>query len=276
MAEVGVEWVQWQVPLPAEVDPQVEAAAGAGLFVFDARAADSAEAFTAVRDAAQAWDVPLAVAGCQAGGDEEEGWLKRGAWWFLGLEGVGAELWRQRLQGLLRLRARLLDLRALAVIDKLTGAYNRRYMEDMLTHKLSEARRYNQPFSLIIFDIDHFKNVNDSLGHPFGDYVLQETAGLVNEMMRNEDALVRYGGEEFAAILPQTDLQGAISLGERIRAGVAGFAFERQGTRCRITVSLGVTVFPRDPAANVNELVETADRRLYKAKAEGRNRLISD
>ena len=102
----------------------------------------------------------------------------------------------------LQLKERLDQLRSQAVIDQLTGRYNRRYLEEQLAIRWKEAKRYETALSLALFDLDHFKNVNDTMGHPFGDAVLRQTADLVQEQLRKEDVLARYGGEEFAIILP--------------------------------------------------------------------------
>jgi diguanylate cyclase (GGDEF)-like protein len=175
---------------------------------------------------------------------------------------------------LLRLKNRLDRLKADAVVDELTGVYNRRFLENQLAAKLGEARRYHHPFSYLMTDIDHFKRVNDTLGHQFGDQVLRETAHLTRRQMRKEDILARYGGEEFAVILPHTDRAGTIILGERIRAAVAGHVFRHGGRETRVTVSLGVAVFPQDDIETTEQLIACADRRLYVAKEAGRNRLV--
>ena len=175
---------------------------------------------------------------------------------------------------LLRLKTRLDRLKADAVVDELTGVYNRRYLENQLSAKLGEAKRYHHPFSFVMTDIDHFKLVNDTLGHPFGDLVLRETAHLTRRQMRKEDILARYGGEEFAIILPHTDRAGTIILGERVRAAVAGHVFAQGERRTQITVSVGVAVYPVNDIETTEELIACADRRLYMAKHGGRNQVV--
>ena len=179
-----------------------------------------------------------------------------------------------QIKSLLLANQRLERIRAQALVDELTGAYNRRYLEGHLSVKFAEARRYRHPFSFVLLDLDHFKKVNDTLGHQFGDLVLRETAGLIRAQMRGEDMLTRYGGEEFAIILPHTDLEGALILAERVRLSVAGYIFVQGETQLHVTVSLGLAAYPDDDFSNTDALVECVDTRLYRAKEAGRNRLI--
>ena len=182
----------------------------------------------------------------------------------------------RRTELLLKVRQRLDQLRAQAVFDELTGAYNRRFLDEQLRVRLGEARRHRTPVSLILFDLDHFKKVNDTYGHPFGDTVLKGTAELARRQMRKEDILARYGGEEFAVMLPHTDRPGAAVLAERLRAAAAGHFHSNGGRSERVTISLGVASFPLDEGDSVEELIECVDSRLYKAKDSGRNRSVFD
>ena len=181
---------------------------------------------------------------------------------------------KAKIKTWLRVKRRLEQLKAEALIDELTGIYNRRFMESHVVAQLGEAQRYHHPFSFMILDIDHFKQVNDTLGHPFGDLVLREGAMLIRELMRKEDILARYGGEEFAIILPHTDRKGAAVLGERVRAAVAEKEFEQGEKKRQVTISIGAATYPVDPMETVEELITCADGRLYQAKESGRNRLI--
>lgn len=166
------------------------------------------------------------------------------------------------------------QLKVEAVVDELTGVFNRRYLEGQWTARIAEAERYRQPVSFLIFDLDHFKEVNDTLGHPFGDYVLHEVAGLMQRQVRKEDVLARYGGEEFAVILPHTEPEGMTALAERIRQAVAKARFE-QGEKVRqVTASAGGAAFPTDGVSTPLDLVRCADERLYAAKQAGRNQVI--
>ncbi|WP_457568385.1 GGDEF domain-containing protein [Desulfurobacterium sp.] len=161
-----------------------------------------------------------------------------------------------------------LVLQKLATRDMLTGAYNRwKFLED-LENELERARRYDYPVSLIMFDIDHFKRVNDAFGHDAGDRVLKKITSIVKDSIRKVDTLVRWGGEEFIIFLPNTDKNGAAVLAEKIRKKVENTVFDEVG---RVTVSFGVTQLERKDT--VDELLKRVDRVLYKAKRLGRNRV---
>ena len=166
------------------------------------------------------------------------------------------------------------QLRAQAVIDELTGTYNRRYLDEQLAARLAEALRYSDSFSIGLLDIDHFKEVNDTHGHQVGDLVLAETAAIIRRQMRKEDLLARYGGEEFAVMLPHTDRLGAAILAERVREAIAEHAFVVPSGTISITVSMGLASFPLDAVENDAELLKVADTRLYEAKNQGRNQTV--
>ncbi len=166
-------------------------------------------------------------------------------------------------------------IKALSYTDGMTGLHNYRFFRLRLKQEVARARRDGSPVSLIILDVDHFKNYNDTLGHPAGDDVLRKVSSILRKSVRDNDIVARYGGEEFAIILPGTDEEGAYSLAERIRSKVEKSHFHNQeiqplGT---LTVSLGTATFPRD-AVTMEDLVITADRALYQAKNTGRNRVI--
>ena len=180
----------------------------------------------------------------------------------------------RRTELLLKVKRRLDQLRAQAVVDELTGAYNRRFLGEQLKVRLGEARRHKTPISLILFDLDYFKKVNDTYGHRFGDTVLKGTADEARRQIREEDILARYGGEEFAVLSPHTDRPGAAVLAERLRKSAAGHIHSNGRQSERVTISLGVASFPLDEAGSVEELIECADSRLYKAKDSGRNRSV--
>lgn len=148
--------------------------------------------------------------------------------------------------------------------DPLTGVHNRRGLDDALNTQFALMLRYETPFALAMFDIDHFKQVNDQHGHLHGDRVLQELARLLDESIRETDVVARYGGEEFAVVMPQTDVQGAQILAERLRAEVEG--------RLGITVSGGVTM--ARPGESQEQLIARTDAALYRAKSAGRNHVF--
>ena len=159
--------------------------------------------------------------------------------------------------------------------DPLTEIFNRRTYETGLSSELDRFQRYRKPFSLIFFDVDHFKKVNDNYGHDAGDRVLKGISKRVGEILRKPDVFARYGGEEFVVILPETTLENSVSVAEKIRGMIEGTVFEYDGQRVPITISLGVT--EADVAdQTMADITTRADKLLYRAKAEGRNRVVSD
>jgi diguanylate cyclase (GGDEF)-like protein len=165
-------------------------------------------------------------------------------------------------------------LHDLALRDPLTGALNRRALEEPLTREWKAKRRYGASGCLILMDLDFFKTVNDVLGHPAGDDVLRQTAVLLKATVRDIDSIARYGGEEFAVVLPHTDLAQAAILADRIRAAIERHPFILADGHARLTASLGVAALTGDMAA-VGDWIEAADSALYRAKAEGRNRVAT-
>jgi diguanylate cyclase (GGDEF)-like protein len=160
----------------------------------------------------------------------------------------------------------------LAITDSLTKVFNRQYLLHRLPDEIERFRRYGDPFSIILFDVDHFKRLNDAHGHHAGDAVLRALAASVHEDLRESDALVRYGGEEFLVLLPKADLAAASVIAERIRVHVAGHPFHYLNIELRITVSLGVGQYVS--SENEGDFVNRIDVALYEAKAKGRNRLV--
>jgi diguanylate cyclase (GGDEF)-like protein/PAS domain S-box-containing protein len=161
-----------------------------------------------------------------------------------------------------------MELKRLAVIDKLTGVFNRTKFKELIEREIGRALRYNKPLSMIMFDIDNFKNVNDTYGHSAGDYVLKTLAKIVRQAVRKIDYLIRWGGEEFLIILPENDLEKAHALAERIRKIIESYTFGNVG---KITVSLGVAEFKGGETEET--LIKNADDAMLKAKAKGRNRV---
>ncbi len=165
--------------------------------------------------------------------------------------------------------ARLTDA---AAIDPLTGCYNRREFESQIKRSVADATRHKKALSVFMFDIDHFKAVNDTYGHPAGDKVLKEIAALVNHNMRQGDTLSRYGGEEFIAILPETDKQKAMELADRLRHKIETREIETNKGLVRVTASFGVAQL--NPHTEGSRLIQDADCMLYKAKRNGRNTVM--
>ncbi|MFH1464414.1 MAG: diguanylate cyclase [Pseudomonadota bacterium] len=166
-----------------------------------------------------------------------------------------------------------LHLERLVSTDALTGLYNRRYLEQALAFEISRAQRAAHPFSLLILDIDRFKSVNDTWGHPCGDRVLVHLGAILRESLRATDLRARWGGEEFVVLLLDTDHQAALTTAEKLRARVEAAHFERpDGERLFLTISIGMASFPGD-ARDGESLFAEADKALFRAKEGGRNRV---
>ncbi len=161
----------------------------------------------------------------------------------------------------------------MTIVDGLTGVYNKRYLMETLGKEISRARRHGRPLSLVMFDIDHFKQVNDTYGHLAGDHVLKEVAQLALSRLRPDDVVARYGGEEFAVVLPETKRAGAGHIAELLREKIAEAAFEFEGEAMRVTVSLGVAQLRSN--AELNEFIGEADAQMFRAKKAGRDRVCS-
>ncbi|MBI3206513.1 MAG: diguanylate cyclase [Myxococcales bacterium] len=162
----------------------------------------------------------------------------------------------------------------LTITDGLTQVNNRRHFDETLEREYLRARRHRRPLALLVLDIDHFKKINDQYGHLAGDHVLRELAGLVQSRVRRDETVARYGGEEFVVLLPETTLEGAVSLAENLRARIAAHSFVFQSTTIPVTVSIGcAAAIEADTTAP--DLFRRADELLYRAKKGGRNRVCS-
>jgi len=161
----------------------------------------------------------------------------------------------------------------MANFDAVTGANNKQAFIKRFQEEFSYAKRNKLPMSLIMFDIDFFKKVNDTYGHMAGDYILKRIAEKANDTVRGEDIMARYGGEEFAIILRGSAMPGAIKLAERIRESVASEIYEFEGNNIPVTISLGVATFEGDNYETQDELMAAADARLYHSKENGRNQV---
>lgn len=166
------------------------------------------------------------------------------------------------------------DARDLALRDGLTRLYNRRAFSDLIVQAVAREDRRGGTFGLALLDVDHFKKLNDTYGHPAGDAALANTARVLEKHLRKGDQAARYGGEEFAAILPGTDEAGALHLAERVREAMEKSQIVFEGARLGITISMGVAVWPAD-GKDDETLLASADRALYAAKEGGRNRVIA-
>ena len=160
-----------------------------------------------------------------------------------------------------------------ALRDALTGAFNKKYFGDRLESELAYAIRHGSPLALILFDLDHFKSINDTYGHLAGDYVLRTLGAGVLKQVRREDVFARYGGEEFAMLSRGLDTAAALDFAGRLRAWINGHAFIYEGTRLPVSSSFGVAARPQIQVETALELVGCADKALYSAKVGGRNRV---
>ena len=167
-------------------------------------------------------------------------------------------------------------LHKLAISDGLTGLYNHRYFQDRWRREVQLARRYDEPLSLMILDVDFFKNYNDTMGHPQGDVLLKELAMLLLRSVREVDLVARYGGEEFVIVLPKSRKVDAVVLAERVRALVGQHSFPHRDVQPtgRVTISVGVASYPED-GADAGEVIVAADKGLYKAKRSGRDQVVA-
>ncbi|MEM6533313.1 MAG: GGDEF domain-containing protein [Myxococcota bacterium] len=159
-----------------------------------------------------------------------------------------------------------------ATRDVLTECYNKKYFLDHMPTEFAFARRHRKPLSLALCDVDHFKRVNDTYGHPCGDYVLKAIADIMRKSVRTEDTLARWGGEEFALIMRDTRAEEAFIAAERIRRAIESTPIEFEGETLKVTVSLGVATWTEDMDMSLDQLVKQADDLLYDAKHKGRNR----
>lgn len=170
-------------------------------------------------------------------------------------------------------------LKLVGLTDPLTGVNNRRYFESRCRDEIAHARRHQLPLACMFLDIDKFKRINDTLGHQAGDEVLRTVARLIRVQMRSNDVIARYGGEEFVALLPQTGIQQAAEIAERIRTSISAQAMQPlPGERLQVTISIGVAMLvadlPGDDQGLADKLVSSADAALYQAKEGGRNRVV--
>jgi diguanylate cyclase (GGDEF)-like protein len=164
-------------------------------------------------------------------------------------------------------------LEQLAFRDGLTGLYNHRYFQETLAREITRTKRYGRPLSLVIFDIDFFKKVNDTYGHPAGDQVLINLAHAISVAVRPSDIVARYGGEEFTVILPETDRTGMKVFAERLRRCAAAVTTIFNNNSIKITISCGGVQYSQDDTITQQELIEAADKGLYLSKKNGRNRV---
>lgn len=167
------------------------------------------------------------------------------------------------------------QIEKLSVTDPLLGTFNRRYLHERLPQEAARSRRYEQPLSLVMADLDHFKKINDTYGHQSGDLVLQHAVDLARSALRVSDWIARYGGEEFVIVLPETPLLGAYAVAERMRRMCSETPVELPGTRLLVTASFGVATIDGVAASSedAEAMLRQADQALYESKRAGRNRV---
>ena len=162
-------------------------------------------------------------------------------------------------------------LRERTMVDELTGLFNRRYFERSLNYDLERFKRYARPFSVVMFDVDHFKRVNDTYGHAIGDLTLRHLAELAKATVRSADLVARWGGEEFVLLLPETNADGAMTTAERLREKVGRTSLDTEQGALVITISLGVLAVDNGYSGDQQAIMQSVDNALYRAKESGRN-----
>jgi diguanylate cyclase (GGDEF)-like protein len=216
------------------------------------------------------------VSGLQAGADDylpkpfNEAELDAHIFARLRAKTLQDELKRKNIQ----LEDMLTRVESLAILDPLTGLFNRRRFEAIMNSEFKRAARYKIPLSCMMIDIDHFKTINDTFGHPSGDVVLKEVAVLIQTTLREVDTPARWGGEEFIVLSPNTSPENALKAAERILRTIAAFAFTGIGNQ-RITVSIGIAGVPHPDIDTQDKLIRAADLAMYTSKRKGRNRIES-
>ncbi len=165
------------------------------------------------------------------------------------------------------------NVKNLAITDSLTNIYNHKYILRLVHQEFSRSKRYNHPISVIMFDVDHFKKINDNYGHQIGDEVLKEIGSLTSSTKRNSDEVGRYGGEEFLILLPETDSKEALLFANRLRKTIEEYTLFSMSRSLKITVSMGVATCPSKNVNGAHTFIKCADMALYQAKEQGRNRV---
>jgi len=167
------------------------------------------------------------------------------------------------------------EIYRMTILDGLTSVHNKRFFMEFMEREMARAQRYHAPLSLVLFDLDHFKKVNDTYGHLAGDTVLKELCRRLKPRIRREDLIARYGGEEFACVLSGTGMPGAALFAESLRVMCEREPFVHESQSIPVTISLGVSVRDGADPIDVETMIQRADEHLYEAKRAGRNRVVS-
>lgn len=181
---------------------------------------------------------------------------------------------RERVQNLLNLTLAYRELEELSTTDFLTGVFNRRYFMEIATTELKRHQRHGKITSILMLDIDHFKDVNDTYGHSVGDQALRHLVRICRDNLREEDIFARYGGEEFCALLPETDASTAKEVAERLRYNIESTPMELDKHLLHMTVSIGLSGIDARQETDIEPWLERADQAMYRAKEQGRNRVV--
>lgn len=218
---------------------------------------------------------PVVFLTAESGAEVDHQAMDAGAHDYLVKGEITPRLLERSLRYALKLGETLEALRQLATHDQLTGLLNRREFDRILAEESERARRFQRPFALILIDLDHFKRINDTLGHPTGDAILRAVALILQAQVREVDRVLRYGGEEFAVFALETERAAALEIAQRLCTTLAQTPIQlASGTTVSVTISIGVATMP-DDAATGADLLAQVDRALYAAKKRGRNRVVS-
>lgn len=220
-------------------------------------------------------DIPVLILSTKESIDDKVRGLELGASDYVVKPFYDKEL-SARIKVHIRIKKNQDELRKKVILDFLTDTFNRRHLFDRLKTHFNVHQRYRMPLSLIFFDIDYFKQINDTHGHLTGDFILKELCREIKSVIRSEDELFRYGGEEFVLIVPFTSKANTEMFAEKIRRKIEAKRFMYQDEVIKVTLSLGAASLPDDHVEDIESLLDIADKRMIAAKNSGRNRVISN
>ena len=216
--------------------------------------------------------IPIVFLTANSSNEDEECGLEIGATDFI-RKPISPRIVSARVSNILNLQQATRKLELVASTDPLTGAFNRRHLDLVGINELSRSKRYKSTFTILMLDIDHFKEVNDNYGHDIGDEALIETVAVIKKNIRGEDLLFRLGGEEFAVMLPETPKLAAFDTAERIRIAISRIVIQTPIAPLCFTISIGIAENSQEDD-NIDVILKRADESLYQAKSSGRNRVI--
>jgi diguanylate cyclase (GGDEF)-like protein len=216
--------------------------------------------------------IPIVFLTANSSNEDEEYGLEIGATDFI-RKPISPRIVSARVSNILNLQQATRKLELVASTDPLTGAFNRRHLDLVGINELSRSKRYKSTFTILMLDIDHFKEVNDNYGHDIGDEALIETVAVIKKNIRGEDLLFRLGGEEFAVMLPETPKLAAFDTAERIRIAISRIVIQTPIAPLCFTISIGIAENSQEDD-NIDVILKRADESLYQAKSSGRNRVI--